>query len=468
MPVGPPPPAYDVQYDIPVHIPDTKCLSALITASSGFSAIYEKYKAAMPGILNEALFEDASKYKEESYFIAYFADSFRTKRRDLSDLDTVLLGYPSAKFGNPRRQHPSTSSSPSSYPKPWYHARITKGQNEFRDRVIANHKVILELCEQFVNKMKYPKLLVDIWQGEIKEEVKQKYLQEGAPATIAEKERITRGLYRLWVLSMVYCAELVPEPEDDIVDTEFSRFLTCYRCLGGLDYWDVKVVQILMSYFSKELKPVFQTFQAEETVVKQNFLNGDYSAALTEEIYTGHYFNAFMWNEFPHNASDWIKNSSDPKLLSERFSFLSSTIASKLSRGLSAQEQLSAHVSMVKDVRGWHARDRQYPGALIAGSEVDEDVPLKRLLHKTEVGDGVGHKPPHVSPAVRKAAWLAIELTREDSTDSDYWGAIWDDKRLAEWGYQFPVFEERKAALRNHLRRISSILRITHGHRQSP
>ncbi|KAK6500653.1 hypothetical protein TWF506_003417 [Arthrobotrys conoides] len=459
---------------------ERQTLNSLVRASALFKTAFED------GIL----FEDASKYKEEAYFIAYFADSFRKRPRTLSDLDVVLLSYPSAKVagGSPYNSgsggdtRPGSASSTVSgcgggggggQPQvtastPWYHARILNGPAEFSERVVANHKAIVEISEQFISKMKYPTLLVNTTTTTTEEKsekekeaigLKQKYLEEGAPATETEKQTIIRGLYRLWLISLVYGANTIPETGDRDVDSDFGRMMACYRCLGGLKYWDVKVIQILMAYLLKELKPVFWYYKRIEKVVNEGVLNSNFSEAVAEEIYTAHYFNTFMTTEFPHNAASWLNHSTKPLLLSERFSTLSSVIK-HASPKLPHEESLRFFLS--KDVLKWHARELQSPWSVISGKEFSENVPLKPLCKA--VGDGLGHKLPDTAiPAVKKSAWLVVELGRQDSTDTDFWGGVWDDERLRGWGYCLPKFEEEilvKKDWKGHLRRLSNRLKL--------
>ncbi|KAK6528188.1 hypothetical protein TWF281_009437 [Arthrobotrys megalospora] len=451
---------------------ERQTLNSLVRASALFKTAYE----------DGMLFEDASKYKEEAYFIAYFADSLRNKPRALSDIDIVLRSYPSAKIAysttsvsTTTAARPSTSSGTSArpgssagatststnIPTPWYHARILNGPAEFSEKVVANHKAIVELSEQFISRMKYPTLVVNnATDSKEAAALKEKYLKEGTPATDTEKETIIRGLYRLWLISLIYGANIIPEPGDRNIDSDFGRFVTCYRCLGNLKYWDVKVVQILMAFFMKELKPVFWYFKRIEKVVNEGFLKGDFPEAVAEEIYTGHYFNAFMTTEFPHNATAWLNNSVKPLLLSERFSTLSSVI--KFTTPKDPNEEL-LRLFLAKDVRQWHIRELQGPRSVVSGREFEENVPLKPLCRI--LGDGLGHKlADTATPAVKKSAWLAVELGRQESTETDFWGGVWGDERLREWGYCLPKFEEEntgaKKVWKGHLRRLSSKLKL--------
>ncbi|KAF3161305.1 hypothetical protein EYR41_008098 [Orbilia oligospora] len=484
------------RYTITRSTSERQTLNSLVRASALFKSAFED------GIL----FEDASIYKEEAYFIAYFADSFRKRPRTLSDLDVVLLSYPTAKVagGSPYSSNTSitsgsggvrpgsassaVSSSSSSIggggssggqariantqtSTPWYHARILNGPAEFSERVVANHKAIVEISEQFISKMKYPTLLVntttqatadDDNKTEKEKEaadLKQKYLEEGAPASDTEKQTIIRGFYRLWLISLVYGANTIPESGERNVDSDFGRMMACYRCLGGLKYWDVKVIQILMAYLSKELKPAFWYYKRIEKVVNEGILNSNFTEAAAEEIYTSQYFNTFMTTEFPHNAASWLRHSKKPLLLSERFSTLSSVI--KLTTPKHPNEE-SLRFFLSKDVLKWHARELQSPWSVISGKEFSENVPLKPLCKA--VGDGLGHKLPDTAiPAVKKSAWLVVELGRQDSTDTDFWGGVWDDERLRGWGYCLPKFEEEnlgKKAWKGHLRRLSSRLKL--------
>ncbi|RVD82432.1 uncharacterized protein DFL_006859 [Arthrobotrys flagrans] len=466
---------------------ERQTLNSLVRASALFKTAYED------GIL----FEDASKYKEEAYFIAYFADSFRKRARTLSDLDVVLLSYPSAKVagGSPYSNggaassggRPGSSSSSvgsggqqpqvtaTQASTPWYHARILNGPAEFSERVVANHKAIVEISEQFINKMKYPTLLfnttttttttaTDDKEAKAEKEkeaagLKQKYLKEGTPATDTEKQTIIRGLYRLWLISLVYGANTIPEPGERNVDSDFGRMMACYRCLGGLKYWDVKVIQVLMAFLLKELKPVFWYYKRIEKVVNDGVLKGDFPEAVAEEIYTDRYFNTFMTTEFPHNAASWLNHSPKPLLLSERFSTLSSVIKSTTPK---RPNEESLRFFLAKDVLKWHARELQNPWSVISGNEFSENVPLRPLCRLA--GDGLGHKlPDTATPAVKKSAWLVVELGRQESTETDFWGAVWDDERLRGWGYCLPKFEEEgsgKKAWKGHLRRLSSRLKL--------
>ncbi|KAK6345390.1 hypothetical protein TWF718_007306 [Orbilia javanica] len=463
---------------------ERQTLNSLVRASALFKTAYED------GIL----FEDASKYKEEAYFIAYFSESFRKRPRTLSDLDVVLLSYPSAKvaggsvYSNPSGGRPGSASSSSSSSgaaggsqaqataaqaaTPWYHARILNGPAEFSERVVANHKAIVEISEQFIKKMKYPTLLVDTTtiKSDNKEEkekekekeatdLKQKYLKEGAPATDTEKQTIIRGLYRLWLISLVYGANTIPESGERKVDSDFGRMMACYRCLGGLKYWDVKVIQILLAFLSKELKPVFLYYKRIEKVVNEGVLKGEFPEAVAEDVYTNYYFNTFMTTEFPHNAASWLTHSSKPLLLSERFSTLSSVIQSINPK---YPEEESLRFFLIKDVLKWHTRELQSPWSVISGNEFSENVPLRPLCRAE--GDGLGHKlPDTAAPAVKKSAWLVVELGRQESTETDFWGGVWDDERLRGWGYCLPKFEEDnlgKKAWKGHLRRLSSRLKL--------
>ncbi|KAF3167535.1 hypothetical protein TWF788_011343 [Orbilia oligospora] len=249
--------------------------------------------------------------------------------------------------------------------------------------------------------MKYPTLLVNTATQPIADDdnkaekeketadLKQKYLEEGAPATDTEKQTIIRGLYRLWLISLVYGANTIPE----------------------------------------------------------------------SEIYTSQYFNTFMTTEFPHNAASWLKHSKKPLLLSERFSTLSSVIKPTTPK---RPNEESLRFFLSKDVLKWHARELQSPWSVISGKEFSENVPLKPLCKA--VGDGLGHKLPDTAiPAVKKSAWLVVELGRQDSTETDFWGGVWDDERLRGWGYCLPKFEEEnlgKKAWKGHLRRLSSRLKL--------
>ncbi|KAK6504933.1 hypothetical protein TWF481_006868 [Arthrobotrys musiformis] len=438
---------------------ERQTLTSLVRASALFKTAYED------GIL----FEDASRYKEEAYFIAYFSESFRKRSRTLSDLDVVLLSYPSAKVaggspysgGGGSRPGSASSVGGQGVSTPWYHSRILNGPAEFSERVVSNHKAILEICELFIKKMKYPSVIVsNAADSKEASELKEKYLEEGAPATENEKQTIIRGIYRLWLISLVYGANTVPEQGERNIDSEFGRMMACYRCLGGLKYWDVKVIQILMAFLMKELKPVFWYYKRIEKVVNEGVLKGDFPEAVAEEIYTNHYFNTFMTTEFPHNAASWLTHSGKPLLLSERFSTLSSVI--KLTSPNLGSNEESLRFFLSKDVRQWHARELQSPRSVISGRELSENVPLRPLC-KTP-GDGLGHKLAEMaSPAVKKSAWLVVELGREESTETDFWGGVWDDERLLGWGYCIPRFEEEglgKKAWKGHLRRLSSRLKL--------
>ncbi|KAK6360442.1 hypothetical protein TWF730_006585 [Orbilia blumenaviensis] len=434
---------------------ERKTLNSLVRASALFKTAYE----------DGMIFEDASKYKEEAYFIAYFADSFSKKPRTLSDLDVVLLSYPSAKVagGRPGSSSSSSSSScfgqrdaPSHTSTPWYHARILNGPAEFSERVVANHKAIVAISQLFISRMKYPSLIVNNATDKTEAaELKQKYLREGTPATDTEKEKIIRGFYRLWLLSLVYGANTVPEDGDENVDTDYGRMMACYRCLGGLKYWDVKVVQLLLAFLLKELKPMFWYYKKIESVVNKDVLKDDIPEAAAEDIYTNYYFTAFMATEFPHNAASWLTHSIKPLLMSERFLTLSSIIKSTALK-VPYEEYFS--LFFPKDVLRWNTGEFQGPRPVISGKEFSENVPLKPLCRVA--GDGLSQKlADTATSAVKKSTWLMVELGKQDSTETDFWGAVWDDERLRGWGYCIPKFEEDnlgKKAWKGHLRRLSS------------
>ncbi|EWC47645.1 hypothetical protein DRE_03265 [Drechslerella stenobrocha 248] len=455
---------YDIKLTILLNITDYDTLTALVTTSRGFFTTFKQYKQT---ILNRVLLEDAlSNYKAESLFIARFGIDEPRKDAAVPWPYTRDIIKPSYAPEKEEFRHLNYEL--------WHQSQIldTRAEEETHEKIIANHRAILRHYGRFIRQSKYPRLFVNAAEEDLerREILRQRHILDGAPTTPAERERIVRGFYRLWMLSLLYSTRSIAVPEGTGEPWTDPAGIGFMQLVESLDFWDVKVVQILMTYLHEGLAPVFSTTLPDETILKQYFSTESASGCIGRSgdnatNYVDHHFVAFLMTDFPHNTAVWRyldSPSRSPADEAAHQDFLAARAETVLASAISyangsddrTQNRLCRSIFLVDLVRDFvklRTLDSSRLQKVKQGLTVEMDgtelsgvakIPLKPLC-QAERCERAGRFHLPNWPTVAKVTWLVLELGNEESQDSDYFAAVWDDWRLKRWGYHVPKFERR-------------------------
>ncbi|KAF3910636.1 hypothetical protein ABW21_db0204949 [Orbilia brochopaga] len=452
---------YDIKLTILLNLTDYDTLIALVTSSRGFFTTFKQYKHT---ILNKVLLEDAlNNYKSESLFIARFG--LEEPRSDSA------VPWPYTRNIIKPSYAPEKEEFKHLNYELWHQNKILDSRcsdEDLHEKIILNHKAILRHYGRFIRRSKYPRLLVTATDEspERKEEMKRQYICDSPPTTSTERERIVRGFYRLWMLSLLYSTRSVAaldgtsEPWTDPAGIGFMRLVE------SLDFWDVKVVQILMTYLREELAPLFSAYMPDEAVLDLYFSSESFGGSVSRSgdhatNYIDHHFVAFLMNDFPHDTTIWQHIDTPSIDRAPLHTFLSARSETVLASAIAFADDSSRTanrlcrsiflVDLVRDFVKLRTLDSDRLRKLKQNIPVEMDgtelsgvakIPLKPLCQPDRCErSGRFHLPNW--PTVAKVTWLVLELGDEDSGDSDYFAAVWDDWRLKRWGYQVPKFERR-------------------------
>ncbi|KAK6340501.1 hypothetical protein TWF696_008827 [Orbilia brochopaga] len=428
---------YDVKFTLLETLTtDYDTFISLVVTSRDFYDIFKKYKRCLLGNVD---FYDAAKYWEESFLVACLpeivGDPVHSIDISYSEIREIEDSYISA-MGSPRPNPDSES---------WYYTRVWEGGQEMKARITANHRAIRRLCEQFIRRAMYPRFLV-AKQGS---RSKKDYLEANSPATPTEREKIMRGFYRLWLLTRLFYSS--KSESSSMGENDLSM-----RYVPMWDFWDLGVIQMLLSYISMELKPVFMylwdnslwwyalafnlpTRATNKTTGKK--IEEKRRKPLMQDHVSGSMF-AFLVFEYPFHAPEWIENATDFKSLSDRCEKIFS-----VTEKMEIREQIGkARYLHLGHPDGWLGAGYRFPGRVFRPEDTST-IPIRRIcLPGEEDYSKYGEQA--------KLIWLN-DLTKAYAADSssllnifapkpDPWVSVWDDWRLEEWGYRFP----RLAALK--------------------
>ncbi|KAF3925872.1 hypothetical protein ABW20_dc0104189 [Dactylellina cionopaga] len=422
----------DVIFAIFQYLPDYDTLMSLVVASRSCRLAFQEARKT-PKVLDTLFFNDAERYKRESFFIARYYEKLGNERPDCCDVARLMLDYVYFKYeGNKRGQ----SSEDDIYDIE------RNGTKEMRMKIGENHRFIVGLCDHIVRTAKYPgnveeeriikltnssdkKVKCKKTMDEAKEMLKNDYLQRGPPATVSERRNIIRGLYRLWLMALIYSTEYEWDPVifhsgfldprifirqnpggQKIVNrnwcstyAEFDETFYEEFFLSILEGWgsrDTEDIEAVMGFLYEALQPVSTFLQQKKDVEVGATDNEDPNL----RYYIEGSFLAFLADDFPQRTLLWIQNSNDPVKLGEI---------------------LETTPNLPK-----------YPRKPVRyGADFRECISLmfKRGLsgHKIKCEAEMRQGPRRV--------YVTEESTSPDDCDS--WSCIWDDWRLKEWGYYF-------------------------------
>ncbi|KAF3225686.1 hypothetical protein TWF106_002202 [Orbilia oligospora] len=449
----------DVKLLILLNIPDYLSLQALTSVSNGFATTYNHYESL---VSTEPLYADAAIYEKESFFLACY-----------SELLNRPAGSSPIKWQKFRKIVSSYVDAEKTF---WYSDYIYRTyRQEFLDRgeetkrrLVENHKVILQHCDYFIKTERFPRLFRD---REATTDRKFDRCKGERSVTLEERSRIVRAFYRLWVLIVIYTSET----DGGFGDTPWYTYDdSLHALLAHWGFWRVKHIQIVAMHLREQMRPIFKQFQPDNKELLEKF-SGNYlwegrsypdgrpygtdEVRKAEYFYQKFHFSAFLLNSFPRSSIPFLQPHT-PTTLSPIFNPLSSLVrdatGSVTCRNttentnrlynclffadrifdefrLTAINTLS-NISKIK-------REDTY---LVSNSFSDPATPSSRKRLCRPQRNGAYHKYYiKRGPEAALIAWQGLELSNPNSEDSDYYAAVWDDSRLKEWGYGFPVFERR-------------------------
>ncbi|KAK6504647.1 hypothetical protein TWF481_006586 [Arthrobotrys musiformis] len=450
----------DVKLLILLNIPDALSLQALTSVSHGFATTYKRYEY----LVWEPLYEDAVIYEKESFFLACYSD---------------LLSHPPK--GNPtkwQKFRKMVSSYVDAEKSLWWADYVLRTyRQEFLDRgeetkrrLINNHRVILDHCEHFIKTERYPRLFRD---KDATGQGRYKRCQGERSVTLQERGRIIRAFYRLWMLVLIYTSET----DGGFGDTPWYTYDdSLHALLAHWGFWKVKHIQIVAMHLREQMRPVFSHFQPNDKDLLQQFSDnylwegksypdgrpyGNNELRKAEYFYQKFHFSAFLLTSFPHSSLPFLQ-SRNPENTAQIFTDLSAIVrtatesvaprdttenTNRLYNCLFFADRVFDEfrltaITTLSDM----AKIKRSDSYLVSNSFSDPRSPAckKRVCRPQRDVDGVYHNYYiKRGPEAALIAWQGLELSNPNSEDSDYYAAIWDDSRLKDWGYQFPVIRRQ-------------------------
>ncbi|KAK6345651.1 hypothetical protein TWF718_007561 [Orbilia javanica] len=448
----------DVKLLILLNIPDYLSLQALTAVSHGFATTYKHYETL---VSTEPLYADALNYKKESFFLACYSDL----------LSNQPPGNP-IKWQKFRKIVSSYVDAEKSLWRTDYELRnyrlefLDRGE-ETKKRLVDNHKAILDHCEHFIKTERFPRLFRDRNAGT--GDRKYDRCRAERSATVEERSRIVRAFYRLWMLVLIYTSET----DGGFGDTPWYTYDdSLHALLVHWGYWRVKNIQIVAMHLREQMRPIFKHFQPNDKELLGQFSStylwegrpypdgrpyGNNQIHKAEYFYQKFHFSAFLLNSFPHSSLPFIQ-SRNPGDLSPIFTPLSNLVrdatASVVSRNTTENTnrlynclffadrvfdefRLTA-INTLSDI----SKIKRADTYLVSNSFSDpRTASAKKRLCRPQRNGAYHRYYIKRGPEAALIAWQGLELSNPNAEDSDYYAAVWDDSRLKQWGYEFPVLE---------------------------
>ncbi|KAF3926103.1 hypothetical protein ABW20_dc0110516 [Dactylellina cionopaga] len=407
----------DIKFIIFRNMPDYDSLMRLVLASRSFHAAFEEAKNTPKVLGNDACIRQARLF-EESLFIAFH---YRRLRQEQISEDSVSRTITQYNIITDKTLHedPSHQQLIREYETAW------NEEEGLQAIVIANHHSIVRLCDHLVRTFKYPKLIVESQTktDEEKRELQEHYLKQDPPATVSERKKIIRALYRFWLMTLVYSADwglhdgdrpAFPRPKEFVGNNSQSypldsrdfgytdtRAFPSTRCqarflqiLVNWEFWDRVAIGAVMEMVAEALKPVSEFIEQEMKVNPINEASeADPSTSPPLRYYADGGLLAFIAGDFPHRTLAWIQNSEDPV---------------KLSGILKATDHLRKPIRRSSDFQEYlHVMFQVGPPSGLYQRGEEKKKPRRICLRN----DNIYYRQ-----------W-------------DFRSGIWDDWRLKEWGY---------------------------------
>ncbi|KAK6330021.1 hypothetical protein TWF718_003448 [Orbilia javanica] len=400
---------YDVKYLILESISDYESLVRFSQLSRAFYNIFREHRRAL---FLRFMFDEASEYREESYFLACLGERLTDGTMTVGALDTLYQCY-------------ADSLSPTAFEHPWYYKDVMRGGANMRARIAQGHKGIKEHCEQFIQRELRPKM-----KTRPPKEDGTDYSE--LPPTDSERHRVMQGLYKIWLLLKLHHVRVSDPQQFELASRNVGTQIYPLRAdvaryLKLWDYWDLKVVQVLLPIFWNDMKAKYD--KRGENLIREALCHrpgdrhDDYS-------YFTLFLNASLHLYFPHTGLKWINTSSSAKEIQAHIWNVSNYLSNKENR---------AHFESLGDFTGIaYIYFQQVHGSPddngFPGPEAFDNVPLKRLCRP---GRAMEEYPSQGLEGKRR---FLKSLNHASLAQADLQSCMWDDWRLESWGYLIPDF----------------------------
>ncbi|RVD82197.1 uncharacterized protein DFL_006630 [Arthrobotrys flagrans] len=451
----------DVKLLILLNIPDYLSLQALTSVSHGFATTYNHYESL---VSTEPLYADALIYEKESFFLACYSDILSgptaTNLIKWQKFRKIVSSYVDAEKSLWRADYESRT----------YRQEFIDRGEETKKRLVDNHRAILQHCEHFMKTERYPRLFRD---RDASGNRKYDRCKGERSVTLEERSRIVRAFYRLWILVVIYTSET----DGGFGDTPWYTYDdSLHALLAHWGFWRVKHIQIVAMHLREQMRPIFKHFQPNNKELLEQFSSnylwegrpypdgrpyGNNELRKAKYFYQKFHFSAFLLTSFPHSSLPFLQSPTpDLNTLTPIFTPLSTlvrTATDSVIHGNTTENtnrlynclffpdrifdefRLTA-INTLSDISKIKREDTY----LVSNSFSDPRTPSSRKRLCRPQRNGAYHKYYiKRGPEAALIAWQGLELSNPNSEDSDYYAAIWDDLRLKEWGYQFPVLERR-------------------------
>lgn len=314
---------FDIKYAIleAVGFIDYDGFISLILACRAYHEVFTEHKRALNRV---ALWYDALRYKEESFFLAAVYDDLLDASRTVSRADSERIEY----------AYNYAIDSKGLAAEPWYYATVRDGGEEMENRIVKNHMAVKRFANVFIKRAMFPRLLRRVKEleesktkkGKNKNQEKRQQRPEPSrkfginrdveelnpgepPATIPERHRIIQAIYHLSVFILIFYSRMRAHRTIDFTLGTIKFILTW-------GYWETKAVEMLIAWLGMELNPLFyklfrQTrwWWAWSDIVPSDGEADVHPCYAEPQAREGHYscsLFALLVHEFPLYATEWI------------------------------------------------------------------------------------------------------------------------------------------------------------------
>ncbi|KAK6525244.1 hypothetical protein TWF694_005390 [Orbilia ellipsospora] len=380
----------DIRYLLLKKAADLDTLTSLILASSAFYSTFKRYRDT---ICNTVLENEIRQHKREALFLLAFSD--RITRLDASCAMFNLAVNQYLNFGiNGAYTLDGTDKS-------------TLDERNLNDAK-KSHLHIRSQCKVFVeDTLKFH------------HNERGKGDEPPIPATGAEKQRIIRALYRLWVFISLCCERLSPVPfyRGQTLSITSEQVLKLFESWG---FWGVLEIKLMINFYWRTLEPYIELWWG------QSGSSPGYVGQLT-------IFMSIMVHFFPRGIQQWIDYREETECMRHHLPCMDQSHPEYVHSN-DKSEPWNYWLNMFDD---W--RNGQLFGASFEGpGDIERwpDTPPRRLCRPGH--PSYGHDEVNgVKSWVRPFSW------RETP---DFRVCLWDDWRLKDWGYAMPDFESEAEA----------------------
>ncbi|EPS39831.1 hypothetical protein H072_6353 [Dactylellina haptotyla CBS 200.50] len=409
----------DIKILILINLSDGHDIVSLTTASRQFEGVYNRFKDK---VLLEVYPPDIRKYQMEAFSIAGFSESLEAWFLPKEKLSDIISVYARGEE------------------RPLWMREIEIDWNV----LIKNHQTVERLCRVFVerelemhSKMATPlgtdhnekgdeKATTELLEGRgminSVSGTEPKLEDPEPPATTSEKERITRAIYRFWLILLIFRRRSDEPSFINLYEIELEDF---YYLFDSWSFWETLSVKAIGDFFWSELEPFAVEVEAKDWLTTR-FGIGKMLKPLRLSYITYNQFALIVRRDFPENIMSWIDNKHLPERCVGKLEQLYEEAWKK-----PEEHQLKAL---------WSPRWVYLFENYLSGN-VDEYDLVKNIWLETTPRYicQPDHIPFFFGEESGQASWVRPWVGRRVQ-DIEFQLCVWDDSRLERWGYVQPRF----------------------------